>query len=105
MNKAKKILGLFKEQYGSRFSNPENKKLSAEIDTLSSGTIGSLTGFKDYKEVQKFQDSFANWVSDRPENFQTWQNAYHAFMKHNNITVDSKGKADPEEIRNKLWFK
>lgn len=103
MNRSQRIFKLL-DQYGSKFANPQNKELALEIHSLSSGTIGSLTGFRDYKEIERFRNSFAAWVSDRPESFKDWMDAYYAFMKHFNIQVTNKGKAEPREIKYKLWF-
>ena len=46
--------------------------------TLSSGTMSTLTGCQDYRDLDAIQGEFVQWCLDHPI-FDTWQDAWHVY--------------------------
>lgn len=58
-----------------------------DILRLSSGTIANLTGFKDYRTIDKVQREFAEWTLSEIDNghtFENWLAAWEAFKSAKN---------------------
>ena len=55
--------------------------LIRDCASVSSGTLGSLSGWNDYTRLDAVQNKFIEWVS-RPENanYPNWQKAWDGFM-------------------------
>lgn len=52
-----------------------------EILSLSSGTIGTLTGFSRYDAIDDVQQRFAIFVAQAGVEFQNWIQAWAAFKQ------------------------
>ncbi len=59
------------------------ERLIVDARTLSSDTIGSLTGRNCYADIERIQAGFVSWCagfhSDYPDGFETWQAAWDAY--------------------------
>lgn len=57
-----------------------------QIRTLSSGTIATISGYTDYKTIDKIRQAFYDWTKKNGSNkFDSWVDAWHTFLKKNNI--------------------
>ena len=56
-----------------------------EILAISSGTISTLTGYKDYKSIDRIQKKFTQFVigiiASAPNEFNNWNEAWVRFEK------------------------
>jgi len=60
--------------------------LVREAYSLSSGTMASLTGFKEYAMIDLIQNDFAQWIIDHSDRFDqstVWQEAWKQFWREN----------------------
>jgi hypothetical protein len=55
-------------------------KLEQEIRSLSSGTIASITGLKEYTEVERFKEAFVDWAVNADGIFENWKDAFHEML-------------------------
>lgn len=56
-----------------------NKKIIQTIYSLSSGTIGALTGLRLYKELDLVVEKWVEFVEKQEIEFKTWVDAWRAF--------------------------
>jgi hypothetical protein len=56
-----------------------NKKIIKTIYSLSSGTIGALTGLRLYKELDLVVAQWVEFVEKQEIEFETWVDAWQAF--------------------------
>lgn len=52
-----------------------------QILALSSGTIGTITGLRDYDEIEDFQRRFFQWTVIHNPHYTKWQDAINDFLK------------------------
>ena len=50
---------------------------------LSSGTIGTLTGLRQYAEIEKIQFAFYSWIIEQKREFKNWPEAWNEFKGRN----------------------
>lgn len=55
------------------------KVTGRDVMSLSSGTIATLTGMRDYKDIDEVQHAFVSWVNANPGEYATWQEAWEEF--------------------------
>lgn len=57
------------------------QELVREVRHLSSGTLASLSGHRDYEALDKIQLQFLSWLDDNyTSDFKTWVQAWNAFQ-------------------------
>lgn len=55
-----------------------------EVLSLSSGTMGTLTGLSTYAEIDKIQFTFYNWIVEQKRDFKNWAEAWNTFKEEEN---------------------
>ena len=50
---------------------------------LSSGTMGTLTGLRQYAEIEKIQFAFYSWIIEQKREFRNWPEAWNEFKGRN----------------------
>jgi hypothetical protein len=62
------------------FKEAKMDKVLKDIMELSSGTIGSITGFRKYSDIEQVRNDFIMWSQERRnQGFTSWQQAWGAF--------------------------
>ena len=54
-----------------------------EVLSLSSGTMGTVTGLRQYAEIEKIQFAFYSWIIEQKKDFMNWQAAWNEFKGRN----------------------
>jgi hypothetical protein len=80
--------------------------ITEDIANLSSGTISSLTGYRDFEQIDEFQNEFTEFAQDYPNNsWQSWLDAYRDFQtylaekeRYENIRYDDQFEAEMGRI-------
>ena len=49
---------------------------------LSSGTIATLTGLRNYDEIEDVRNWFIEYIQETSDNSETWQQAWKRFSQH-----------------------
>ena len=55
-----------------------------EILSLSSGTMGTVTGLRQYAEIEKIQFAFYSWIIEQKREFRNWPEAWNTFKEEAN---------------------
>jgi len=66
-----------------------NQQIIQDALALSSGTISSLTGLQNYREIDCIQAAFANFIASQARTFSNWHTAWTSFStsnEYNNLT-------------------
>lgn len=80
--------------------------ITEDIANLSSGTISSLTGYKDCEQIDEFQNEFTEFSQDHPNHeWESWLDAYRDFQaykvekaRYENIRYDERFEAEMGRI-------
>lgn len=57
--------------------------ITEDIANLSSGTISSLTGYRDCEQIDEFQNEFTEFSQEYPNsNWKSWLDAYRDFQTY-----------------------
>jgi len=69
--------------------NESNEKVVKDIDALSSGTMATMSGIKNYQSLDRLQTAFGNFVYSSSSSFDTWAHAWKAWMDKLSVRVNS----------------
>jgi hypothetical protein len=75
------------ERSGKSKEASSSDKVIKDIYNLSSGTMGTLTGIKQYAKLDKIQKEFGEFAESSSKNYKTWSEAWDDFAKKNKIKV------------------
>lgn len=73
--------------------------LAQEAASLSSGTLATLTGYRDYALIDEVQGQFVAFCRKHPT-FPTWQDAWESWQ----TTKDPKASAPRKPVQQRLEF-
>ena len=77
--------------------NKSNIPVIYDIDTLSSGSLSGITGLTKYQDVDRFRVILANWVYVQTARYESWQDAFLAYMAFLNIKIH-RGRVEKDAL-------
>jgi hypothetical protein len=81
----KKAIKLMERSGKSKQASTTSNKVIRDIYNLSSGTMATLTGLKNYSDLDRIQREFGEFAEDSPKNYKTWSDAWDDFAKEKRI--------------------
>jgi len=75
--------------------------IESEIRNLSSSTISTITGLKEYNDIEQFINVFVDYAINSCILFKNWQEAFVSMANDFSFNL-KKGKADISEIKKYL---